>query len=187
MMIAGVFTASVPIYAFYAMQPYLLELYGRNEYRFAGAAAALVAASQIAGGLTVPWARRLYGRRAPALLVLTLASAAALLAIGCIRLWVVLTLLAAWALGFAAATPIRQAYLDRLIPSEQRATVLSSDNMLGSLGGALAQPGLGSVAQARGYSASYVAAAAVELLAVPFLLLAAARERRSEGKEVTER
>jgi MFS family permease len=187
MMLAGVFTAAVPIYGFYAMQPYLLELYGRSDYRVAGAAAALVAASQIAGGLVVPRARRLYSRRTSALLLLTLASAAALLGIGCIpRFWVVLALLAAWALVFAAATPIRQAFLNELIPSEQRATVLSSDNMLGSLGGAIAQPGLGRVAESRGYPESYVAAAAVGLLALPFLLLAAAKERGSEAASVSD-
>jgi MFS family permease len=187
MMLAGVFTAAVPIYGFYAMQPYLLELYGRNDYRIAGASAALVAGSQIVGGLVVPWAGRLYSRRASALIVLTVASAALLLAMGRIpRFWVVLALLVGWALVFAAANPIRQAYLNGLIPSEQRATVLSSDNMLGSLGGAMAQPGLGRVAQAWGYPASYVAAAAVELLSLPFLLVAAAGERRSQGTRVPE-
>lgn len=180
MMLAGVFTAGVPIYGFYAMQPYLLELYGRSDYRVAGAAAALVAASQIVGGLAVPWARRLYERRTSALLVLTIASALALLAIGSVpRFAVVVALLGAWALVFAAANPIRQAFLNDFIPSDQRATVLSSDNLLGSLGGALSQPALGRIAQASGYSASYVVAAALELLALPFLLLARARERKS--------
>jgi MFS family permease len=182
MMLAGVFTAAVPMYGFYAMQPYLLELHGRGDYRIAGASAALVAASQITGGLLVPWAGRLYSRQTSALLVLTVASAAALLAIGLFpRFSVVLILLTAWALVFAAASPIRQAFLNDLIPSKQRATVLSSDNMLGSLGGALAQPGLGRIAETSGYPASYLAAAAVELVSLPFLLLAAAKDRRSEG------
>ena len=63
-----------------------------------------------------------------------------------------------------------------LIPSAQRATVLSSDSLLGSLGGAVAQPALGRVADLWSYPASYVAAAGVEALAWPFLLLAR-RER----------
>ncbi len=37
------FSSGVPIYAFYAMQPYLLELYGRADYTIAGLAAALTA------------------------------------------------------------------------------------------------------------------------------------------------
>ncbi len=177
MMLAGVFTYGVPIYGFYAMQPYLLELYGRSDYTVAGLAAALVAASQIVGAFVVPWARKVFRRRTSALLSGSVASACALLTMGLSsRFWVVLTVLAAWALVFSAAMPIRQAFLNELIPSAQRATVLSSDNMLASLGGAVAQPALGRVADVWGYPTSYVAAAAVELLAWPFLLLAR-RER----------
>ena len=177
MMLAGVFSSGVPIYGFYAMQPYLLELYGRTDYAIAGLAAALTAASQIAGPFLVPWARKLFRRRTSALLFGSAASASALLVMGLMpRFWVVLAALAAWALVFAAAMPIRQAFLNELIPSAQRATVLSSDNLLGSLGGVGAQPALGRIADAWGYATSYLAAAGVELLAVPFALLAR-RER----------
>jgi MFS family permease len=177
MMLAGVFGSGVPIYAFYAMQPYLLELYGRSDYTIAGLAASLAAASQIVGALVVPWARKVFRRRTAALLLGSVASACALLTMGLTsRFWVVLTVLALWALLFSAAMPIRQAFLNELIPSAQRATVLSSDNMLGSLGGAVFQPALGKVAEVWSYSASYVAAAGIELLAWPFLLLAR-RER----------
>lgn len=54
--------------------------------------------------------------------------------------------------------------------------MLSSDNLLGSLGGALAQPGLGRVADVWSYATSYLVTAGVEALAWPFLLLAR-RER----------
>jgi MFS family permease len=177
MMLAGVFSAGVPIYAFYAMQPYLLELYGRSDYTIAGLAAALVAASQIVGAFVVPWVRKVVRRRTSALLLGSVASAAALLVMGLTSsFWVVLAVLTGWALVFSAAMPIRQAFVNELIPSAQRATVLSSDNLLGSLGGAVAQPALGRVADVWGYSSSYVASAGIELLAWPFLLLAR-RER----------
>jgi len=176
-MLAGLFASGVPIYGFYAMQPYLLELYGRSDYAIAGLAAALVAASQIAGAFVAPRARKVFRRRTSALSFGIVASAGALLAMGLVPSFrVVLAALAAWALLFAAALPIRQAFLNELIPSSQRATVLSSDNLLGSLGGAIAQPALGRVADSSGYPASYVAAAAIELLALPFVLLAR-RER----------
>ena len=77
-----------------------------------------------------------------------------------------------WALAFSTATPIRQAYLNGLIPSEQRATVLSFDALMGSAGGVVAQPVLGRVADLGSYSASYAVAAAIQLLALPFLVLA---------------
>jgi MFS family permease len=178
-MLGGVFSAAVPIYAFYAMQPYLLELHGSRNYAIAGIAAALTAAAQILGGLAAPTLRRLFRRRTDGLVAGSLASAAALLAIGASQsFWPVLALFAVWGLVFAAVYPIRQAFLNGLIPSEQRATVLSSDNLLGSFGGVVAQPALGRVADAAGYGASYLVAAGVELLAVPFVLLAR-RERAS--------
>lgn len=182
MMLAGVFSSGVPIYAFYAMQPYLLELYGRRDYTVAGLAAALAAASQIVGAFVVPHVRKVFQRRTSALLFGSLASAGALLWMGLTSsFWVVLAVLAGWALVFAAAWPIRQAFLNELIPSPQRATVLSSDNLLGSLGGAVAQPALGRVADVWGYASSYVVCAGVELLAFPFLLLA--RRARARAPE----
>ncbi|HET9554782.1 MAG TPA: MFS transporter [Anaeromyxobacteraceae bacterium] len=173
MMLGGVFSSGVLIYAFYAVQPWLLELRGRNDYSLAGLAAALAAAAQILSAFLVPHARRLFRRRTSALLAEVVASAVALVAMAAAtRVWVVLAVLFAWALIFFAAMPIRQAFLNELIPSEQRATVLSSDNLLASFGGALAQPGLGRVAELWGYPTSFAATAALELCALPFLLLA---------------
>ena len=54
-MLAAPFSAGVGIYAFYAMQPYLLELYGDEQaYSVAGLAAAIVAGAQILGGYLAP-------------------------------------------------------------------------------------------------------------------------------------
>ena len=51
-MLAAPFTMGAGVYAFYAMQPYLLELYGDDTaYAIAGLAAAIVAGAQIVGGL----------------------------------------------------------------------------------------------------------------------------------------
>src|SRR6267378_2109320 len=116
------------------MQPYLLELHGKSgSYAIAGVAAALAAAAQIAGGLIVPWTGKVFRLRTSALLFGTLASASMLVLMGLTaNFWIVLALLAGWAVIFAATIPIRQALLNGLIPSEQRATVLSSDNLLSS-------------------------------------------------------
>jgi MFS family permease len=155
------------------MQPYLLELHGRKDYAIAGVAAALAAASQIVGGFIVPWTRKVFRRRTSALLLGSGAGAAALLTMGLAsHFWIVLTALACWALVFAAALPIRQAFLNEIIPSARRATILSSDNLLGSAGAAVAQPALGRVADVWGYPTSYVAAAGIQILALPFMLLA---------------
>lgn len=65
--------------------------------------------------------------------------------------WIVVVLLALWATVFAVIVPVRQAFLNGLIPSAQRATVLSSENLLSSAGGVVAQPWLGKVADAWSY------------------------------------
>ena len=50
LMVEALFTGGVGIYAFYALQPYLLELYGDpHAYQVAGLAAAIVAGAQILG------------------------------------------------------------------------------------------------------------------------------------------
>jgi MFS family permease len=96
-----------------------------------------------------------------------------LIAIGLIDSFIVaLVLLALWALIFAFEMPMRQAFLNGLIPSEQRATVLSFDALLGSAGGVVAQPALGRTADLYGYPASYVASGVVQALAIPFVFLA---------------
>ena len=68
---------------------------------------------------------------------------------------VALVLLAASSFVAAVTRPMRQAYLNGVIPSEQRATVLSFDSLMGSAGGVVAQPILGRVADVSGYAASY--------------------------------
>ncbi|MDH3261473.1 MAG: MFS transporter [Acidimicrobiia bacterium] len=173
-MLAAPFSTGVGFYAFYAMQPYLLELYGDpNAYGIAGLAAAVMAGAQIAAGLIVPYVRRLFAKRTHVLILSGVAGVAMLALIGWTStFWIAIVLLVVWALAFAAATPIRQAYLNGLIPSDQRATVLSFDALMGSAGGVVTQPALGRVADVGGYSASYAVAAAIQVLALPFLVLA---------------
>ena len=62
--------------------------------------------------------------------------------------------------------------MNGMTPSAQRATVLSSDNLLGSGGGVAFQPALGKVADVWGYGLSYVVGAGIQLLALPLMLLA---------------
>ena len=174
LMLASPFTVGVGFYAFYATQPYLLELYGdETAYGIAGLAAALIAGAQIVGGLLVSRVRRLFSRRTHALILGGFLNVALLVAIGLIDSFIVaLVLLALWALIFAFEMPMRQAFVNGLIPSEQRATVLSFDALLGSAGGVVAQPTLGRTADLYGYPASYVVSGALQALAIPFVFLA---------------
>jgi MFS family permease len=174
LMLAAPFSAGVGIFAFYAAQPYLLELYGdKTAYGVAGLAAAIVAGVQIIGGLTVSRVRRLFGRRTSALLIGTVLNVVLLGLLWLTHDFVVaLLLLAAWSFVFAVESPLRQAFINGLIPSEQRATVLSFDSLMGSAGGVIAQPALGRVADVNGYGPAYAVSAVVSALALPFVLLA---------------
>ena len=174
LMLAAPFTGGVAIYVFYALQPHLLDLYGDDTaYGVAGLVAAIVAGAQIAGGLLTPYIRRLFRRRTTALILAEVIGTVAILLIGLIlNFWIVIVLIVVWALLFAAVTPIRQAFINGLIPSQQRATILSFDSLMSSTGGVVAQPVLGRAADVWGYPASYVLSSGISALALPFMVLA---------------
>jgi len=173
-MFTAPFTGGVSIYAFYAMQPYLLQLYGDSTaYSIAGLAAAIVAGAQIAGGLLVPYIARVSDRRTTVILVCHVISVIVLAVIGFVpNFWVTVILLVLWGLMFSAVTPIRQGFLNALIPSQQRATVLSFDSLFGSTGGVVLQPLLGKAADVWGYPVSYQLCAVFQIFAIPFTWLA---------------
>jgi len=184
-MLASIFTDGVSIYAFYAMQPYLLQLYGDPKaYGIAGLAAAIVGGAQIGGGLLVPHLGQAFRRRTSVLLTAVVLSTITLGAIAILPVfWATILLLTGWGLIFATVTPMRQAFVNGLIPSEQRATVLSFESLMGSSGGVGIQPILGKAADVWGYPASYACSAAIQALAVPFMWLA--RRERAESDLIT--
>ena len=186
LMLAAPFAGGVGIYAFYAFQPYLLQLYGDpTAYGIAGLAAAVVAGAQIVGGLTVPQARRLFRRRTDAVITAGVITVVVLALVGMTaNFWAALVLMTVWALVFAIEGPLRQAFINGVIPTEQRATVLSFDNLMSSAGGVVLQPALGRTADVYGYGASYVVSAAISGLAIPFLLLA--RREHAPSDPITE-
>jgi MFS family permease len=166
------FAGGVGIYAFYAMQPYLLRLYGdESAYSIAGLAAAALALAQIAGGMLAPRVRRLFARRTTTVIGASLVSIGTLILIGLNGVfWLAVALLVLWGFVFAVAGPVRQAYLNDMIPASQRATVLSFDSLFGNLGGVVIQPALGRAADVWGYGASLVAGGLVELVGIPLLV-----------------
>jgi MFS family permease len=186
LMLAAPFTGGVALYVFYALQPYLLDLYGNDHaYGIAGLAAAIVAGAQILGGMAATGIRKLFRRRTSALLTAEVLSAVSLVLVGLSNsFWVVIGLVVVWGLLFAATMPIRQAYINDQIPSEQRATILSFDSLMASSGGVAAQPVLGRVADVWGYPASYVVSGGLTALAVPFLYRSRRQNVRADIPDV---
>jgi len=172
MILAAPFGSGVGIYAFYALQPYLLVLYGDpSAYSIAGLAAAILSLAQIAGGIVAPRIRTLFARRTSTVIGASLLSVLSLVVLGVNSLfWLALVFLMLWGFVFAVAGPVRQAYLNDMIPSKQRATVLSFDSLFGSLGGVFIQPALGRAADLWGYGTSLLIGGLVQLVGVPIML-----------------
>ena len=188
LMVEVLFTGGVGIYAFYALQPYLLELYGDPQaYQVAGLVAAIVAGAQIAGGVAAPRIRRLFQRRTSALIATAGLSVVTLGLIGLVEsFWAVIGLIVIWGLLFAATMPIRQTYLNGLIPSRQRATILSFDSMMSSTGGVWTQPLLGRAADVWGYAPSYLMGAGISILALPCLALSRRENAPADTLEISD-
>jgi MFS family permease len=169
-------------WGFYAWQPYFLELLGRDAVWVAGVVAALISLSMIVGNALVAWFSRFCGRRTTLLLwaagVQTVAAIGVGLA-GSFWLAVVLLLLVTAAMGVTG--PVKQAYLHQAIPSEQRATVISFDSMMGSAGGILGQTGLGYLSRARSIADGFVVGGVATLLALPVLAILRGLGDRADG------
>jgi MFS family permease len=171
LILSAPFASGVGVYAFYALQPYLLVLYGdESAFAIAGLAAAVLSLAQVVGGLVASRVRRMFRRRTTTVIVASLTSVAVLAALGANDSFAVaIVLLVAWGFVFAVAGPVRQAYINDMIPSKQRATVLSFDSLFGSIGGVAVQPALGRVADVGGYGASLLVGSVIQLVGVPLL------------------
>jgi MFS family permease len=185
LMLAAPFTVGVSFYVFYALQPYLLKLYGDEKaYSIAGLIAMLTAGAQIAGGYFAPKFKNLFKKRTTALFTGIIISSILLALISLVNnFWLSLIFVFTWGLIFAALAPIRQAFINGAIPSEQRATVLSFDSLMGSAGGIFIQPTLGKVADMYGYSASFFVSGIFQVIAAPFILLAKKEDIKSDKIE----
>lgn len=189
LLLASPFVAGVGIYVFYALQPYLLELWGDEEaYTVAGLAAALLAGASILGGAIAPWVRRLFRRRTSTLLLSAVTSALVLIGLGLVHdFWFAVVLVALWGVATAIDDPVHRAYLNDMIPSKQRATVLSFDSLLGSGGGVVFQPVLGRVADASGYGTSMLVSGVISAVAIPFVALSRGQHATADSaRDVTQ-
>lgn len=176
-MLAALFADGVFIWIFYAFQPYLIELLGDpNVVYIAGIAAAVFAISQMVGGATVGFFAKRFRRRTTVLLLNVAVAGIGLVLVGAADLlptpggfWVAIVILATLSMMGAVAGPMRQAYINSVIPSRQRATVLSFSSLMGSAGGVVIQPALSKVADVWSLSIGYVASGLLYLIQLPFL------------------
>lgn len=143
-------------YAFYAWQPYVLELLGRDYVWVLGIAQAGFSATGIVGNSLVGRIMRSDElRRDPARVCAATTGAQFLAAAGIagvgfafaepgiVPAMIAIVLWFTYGLLFGMQGPVRAAYLNEHIPSAQRATVISLDALFADGGAAVGQPALG--------------------------------------------
>jgi MFS family permease len=172
-MIAGAIQTGVFMWAWYAWQPYFLELLDRDAVWVAGVVAALLSLAMIAGNSLVKLFTRYCGRRTTMLLWTAAGFSIASIGVGLATSFpiaLVFLLLSAVAMG--VQMPVRQAFINEIAPSEERATVVSFDSMISGVGGIAGQAGLGFYAERQGYAAAYVVGGVAVAFAAPFVIAA---------------
>ncbi len=170
LMLASCVQGGFLMWAFYASQPYLLELLDSDAVWIAGLVAAGVAMSTIAGNQVVDFASRYCGRRTTLLLAAGAVESSAAVVLGLTgSFWVALTALFLVTASVGVTSPVRSAYLHQIVPAQQRATVVSFDSMVSNVGGVGGQVGLGALGEARSVGAAFVAGGVATAAALPLL------------------
>jgi MFS family permease len=158
-------------WAWYAWQPYFLDLLGRPDAVWvSGLIAALFSLSTMAGNALVGRVVRPGTRRTTVLLGAAAMLSATMVGVGSIRtFWVAVPLFLVGAVGMGLAAPVKQSYLHQVIPSAQRATLVSFDSLVASLGSVGGQAGLGYLSRLRSVGDGFVVGGLATLLAIPAL------------------
>jgi len=178
LMLASAVQMGFYAWAFYASQPYLLELLESDAIWISGLVAAGIALSTMGGNQIVAFASHYCGRRTTLLLGAAAVQTVAAIALGLAgSFWVALAALLVVTAATGVTSPVRSAYLHQVVPSEQRATVVSFDSMVSNAGGIGGQVGLGALGEARSVGSAFVVGGLATAAAIPLF----ARIRRLGG------
>ena len=172
LIMAGFVQAIFMAWGFFAWQPYFLELLGQTAPWVAGIISALIALATMGGNGVVEWAAKRCGRRTTLLLYAAVIQTGAIIIVGLTNsFWVAVSfyLLAMAMTGIWG--PVKQAYMHQMIPSEQRATVISFESLVGSGGSVIGQNGLGQLSQVRslGLGLGYVVGGITTIFVWPLI------------------
>ena len=172
LMFVSVFQSAFMMWGFYAWQPYFLELIGRDAVWMSGVVSALIALATMAGNGVVEYVARFCGKRITLLIASTVALAAGAIGVGVVdSFWPAVALLLVSIAAMGVAAPVQQAYVHEVVPSTERATVVSFISMVGSAGGIGGPLGLGYLSRVQSVATGYVVGGLTSLLALPSLVL----------------
>ena len=131
LMVGGAIQSGFFMWAWYAWQPYFLELLESDAVWVAGVVAALLAISMMIGNGIVEVAMRWCGRRSTLFLLTGAIYTGALIGVGLANAFLpALGLLFVGGMAMGVQMPVTQAFIHQVIPSEQRATVVSFGSMI---------------------------------------------------------
>jgi predicted MFS family arabinose efflux permease len=178
-MIVAAIQASFFAWSFYAWQPYFLDLLGRPEAVWvAGVIAALVSLATMIGNGLVERLARYCARRTTLLIWAMVVQIGAAIGLWLSNsIWSALPCLLVFMGATGVSHPVTQAYLHRLIPGNERATIISFNSMISSAGSMVGQGALGRIAQVRSIAAGYATGGVFLLFSLPTLFVL----RRFEG------
>ncbi|GMQ98145.1 MAG: MFS transporter [Acidimicrobiia bacterium] len=169
-MIGGAIQNGFFFWAWYAWQPYFLDLLERDAVWVAGVVAALLSVAMIVGNALVKFFTQYCGRRTTMLLWTSIAFGFGSIGVGVASNFAVaLGFLLVAAVAMGVQMPVRQAFIHNMVTSEERATVVSFDSMITGIGAVGGQAGLGIYSERQGYSLAYIVGGAITLLALPFV------------------
>lgn len=183
------------IFAWYAWQPYILDLLGRDYVWLLGVVTAAFSLTGIAGNALVGRIMREgVARRQPWRVLelgawLTLGLTVSIAAIGLsgvepglLPAGIAIALWLCFGVVFGVTGPVRMAYINSYIPSAQRATVLSLDAFFSDAGGSAGQPALGWLSERATIPGAWLVGSAF-LIASPLLYRSSGRAARA-GEEI---
>jgi hypothetical protein len=159
------------MWAWYAWQPWFLELWGDpGAVWLAGVVAALMSVAMIAGNALVDWLTRYCGRRTTLMAWAMGAEVVLALVIGLVHeFWVVAPCFLLLIATAGVTGPLRSTSIHKLVSKENRASVLSFDSMVSSGGSMVGQSGLGWLSRAVSIPAGFVVGGLFSLVGLPVL------------------
>lgn len=182
------------IFGFYSWQRYFLDLLGQELVWVNGLVTAGFAGAGIIGNMSAQRASKGGVRSGKVLTVTAVAQAALVLAIAVVGLVVsdgergllpfaiAAGLYLGYGLLYGIQFPVRQAFLNRQIPSAQRATVLSLDAFFNDGGASAGQLGLGWMSRAVSIPAAWALSGVLLIFAAPLYRSASRAESRQRAQ-----
>lgn len=163
--------SSFMMWGWYAWQPYFLNLYGdQGAVWLAGIISACISLSMAFGSIVVVNLLPLFKRRTHLMLFGYTVQAILIFIVGFGNsFYLSVGAFIGFAFLIGLINPIKQSYMHQLIPSEQRATIISFDSLIGSSGSVIGQIALGGLSQSVSIASGYVTGGILLLFNIPFI------------------